>query len=857
MISHPSPTHRDDRARLLRCTGWVPFGRTSLEGSIGARFAAQIRLHGDRPAVGWAGHSWSYRRLAARAWRIAGAILDRRGDREEPVALLLPPGPELIAAVMGVLAAGKAYVALDPAHPVERNRRVLADCAPALLLAGPAAPATVRDRLAADRLLDPAELGHDPAASDPALDLAPDRLAYIYYTSGSTGRPKGVADSHRNLLHNILRYTDSLGIGCADRLTLLQSCAYSGAVSSLFSALLNGACCHPIDLAVEGIQGLGRKIAAERITMFHGVPAIFRGLAATDADLSSLRVIRLEGDLAGRRDALMFQRRFRSPCLLVNGLGATETGLTCQYFLAPDTVLPAGGLPVGYPTSDVEIAPLGEDGLEVPPGTIGEVEVRSRYLALGYWNDPARTAERFAGGPGGVRRYRSGDLGRRRVHDGAVELLGRKDLLVKFRGAWVDLAAIERELLALPGVADAAVSIRETTGGRTELAAHIVPAAASPPDPAALRSALATSAPELPVPTRWHWIDALPQDANGKIDRSRLPDGAASTPVREEGQQAAIMACWCEILGLERARPDQAFGEAGGDSFAAIELALLLEQRLRCPVSPDLIEPRTTLERLVLRLAQAGSTPCVRLLAEGGPGTPLVLFHGVHPHLLAYDALVGRLAPDRPVYGVAASRLHGMPAPIDIPSLVARYAHDLRPILGDGPCTLAGNCFGGVLALETARLLRATGTEVAPAVLIDTAFPMRLPGRLAGHAAALLRGQPGRSPSHEALPPSRAAMAMRMAGWLGNKLRHRRSGRATRDLAVVLERAGRSYRPRAERDRAVLICAGTVTNQHGWERIARGGLETLLLPARAAGRRHDPLVQEPHVDDLAQLLRRL
>ena len=144
----------------------------------------------------------------------------------------------------------------------------------------------------------------------PRLDLAPDRLAYIYYTSGSTGRPKGVADCHRNVLHNILRYTDSLMIGCGDRLTLLQSCAYSGAVSSLFAALLNGASSHLIDLPAEGVQGLARRIEAERITMFHGVPAIFRALAATDVDLSSLRVVRLEGDLAGRRDAELFQRRF-------------------------------------------------------------------------------------------------------------------------------------------------------------------------------------------------------------------------------------------------------------------------------------------------------------------------------------------------------------------------------------------------------------------------------------------------------------------------------------------------------------------------------------------------------------------
>ena len=276
-----------------------------------ARFAAQVRLHGPRPAVRWAGGSWTYGRLASRAWRIAHAILGRCGDREEPVAILLPQGPELIAAILGALAAGKIYVALDPAHSPFRNRDALADCSPALLLGRPGEPTAARDFLADDRLLDLAAIDERAPSEDPKLDLAPDRLAYIYYTSGSTGRPKGVADCHRNVLHNILRYTDSLMIGCDDRLTLLQSCAYSGAVSSLFAALLNGASSHVIDLPAEGVQGLARRIEAERITMFHGVPAIFRALAATDVDLSSLRVVRLEGDLAGRRDAETFQRAVR------------------------------------------------------------------------------------------------------------------------------------------------------------------------------------------------------------------------------------------------------------------------------------------------------------------------------------------------------------------------------------------------------------------------------------------------------------------------------------------------------------------------------------------------------------------
>jgi amino acid adenylation domain-containing protein len=863
---------RDDRERLTPGGGWAPFGREALEHGIPKRFAAQVRAHGQRPAVRSAAQSWSYSRVAGRANRIAHAILERRGDREEPIALLLRQGPELVAAILGALAAGKVYVPLDPAHPETRSERVLSDCQPPLLIATCRELATARRWPAEDRLLDLDRVGPDLPSDDPALDLAPDRLAYLFYTSGSTGRPKGVVDCHRNVLHNILRYTDSLRIGCEDRLTLVQSCAFSGSVSSLFAALLNGACCHPIDLGAEGIQGLARRTATERITMFHGVPAIFRQLAATDADLSSLRVIRLEGDLASRRDAEVFQRRFKGGCTLVNGLGATETGLTCQYFVAPDTPLAAGGLPVGYPTVEVAIAIVGNGGEPVGSGEIGEIVVRSPYLAVGYWNDPARTADRFRPDPREGRHYHSGDLGRWRA-DGAVELLGRKDLQVKLNGGWVDLPAVENALLRLDEVHEAAVVVRDSPSGRPELVAYVVPAASPPPRPAELRAALLAGDPELPVPGRWHLLDALPRDANEKIDRAKLPDVAAPDPTPASVPSNApdiVLACWREVLGPEAIATYQPFAEAGGDPFAALELALLLEQRLKVRVPPDLIAAGTTAAQLVERLADEPGTGCVALLAGGGSGPPLFLFHGAQGHLVGYHALARRLGASRPVYGVRFPALDAAKAPpISVAGLAALYAAEIRRVAGEGPCTLAGNCMGGLFALETARRLHPAGVEMAPPVLIDTAFPTGLVRRLPRHAMALLRGRSSECPTREELPPTRVGLGLSMAGWIGRKLRRRgiiwgwRACRAAgvappgrlMDASAVLGVAGTRYRPRPQDDRAVLVCIGRVTNHRGWESITRAGLETVLLPAQAGAPRTDHAIEVPYVDGLAELLR--
>ena len=776
-----------------------------------------------------------------------------------------------------MLAAGKAYLPLDPAHPPERSRRALADCGPSLLLASSTQAPRARAWMGrGGKVLDLGGLDPDLPCSDPQLELGPDRLAYIFYTSGSTGRPKGVADCHRNVLHNVMRYTDSLRIGCSDRLTLLQSCAYSGSVSSLFAALLNGASSHPVDLRREGIQGLARRIEAERITMFHGVPSIFRELATTTADLTSLRVIRLEGDLAGPGDATLFRRRFGPGCTLVNGLGATETGLSCQYFLAAGSPLPGATLPVGYPTTGVEVEVVDDAGQPAAIGQIGEIVVQSRYLALGYWRNAELTAARFRPGPGGTRRYLSGDLGRRRA-DGAIELLGRKDLQVRLHGEWVDTSAIEAALLALGPVREAAVVTRELRAGRPELVAYLVPATDPPPDAAALRAALADRHRGLPLPTRWHFLGSMPRDQNGKLDRARLPDAdmprpppqiAASMPPGSEA--ATIQACWREVLGQPEIGVDDPFASLGGNSFAALELALLLEERLGIAVPPDAIDAETTVARLAgacphrprravssrwPRAAMAG--PCSCSTASMATWSSTRRWPGISPRITRSTPCASRASP-------TGDRCHG-----GSPSLADHYAAQIAATQPQGRLVLAGNCMGGLLALETARRLRAAGADPAPPVLIDTAFPSGLARRALLHAAALARGRPDESPSHEALSGSRAGLAGRLAPWAAAKLRRRcvalgwticgtagwRMPDWLCDGPDLLRLAELQYRPRAAEDRAVLVCAGAVTNQAGWERVARAGLEVRLLPRQPGAARPARLVAEPYVGLLATALR--
>ncbi|MDP3073918.1 MAG: AMP-binding protein, partial [Opitutaceae bacterium] len=449
-----------------------------IESSLPDRFRAQVRAQPERCAVEDGARLLTYRQLDAAVNAAAAALLRAAPLAGERVALMLDQGAGAIVATLAILKCGAAYVPLDPRLPAEFTRAMVGSAAPALMIAARAHLAAARGLLAEpSRTLCWEELEQAPAASDPQIAVAPEALAYIYYTSGSTGAPKGVCDNHRNVLHNVWRYTTNLQITRDDRLTLLQAPHFSGAVSSLFAALLNGGCSLPYDVRRHGLAPLGPWLREKRVTMFHGVPALFRE-AMDGGGFPALRCVRLEGDRATARDLDVFRRHCAPGTVLANGLGATECGLVRQWRITPSTPVPDGPVPIGTAIADMDIVLLDDMHAATPPGETGQIAVRSRYLALGYWRQPGLTAKRFLPDPRDPlgRIYLTGDLGRMRP-DGTLQYLGRADFQAKVRGQWVDTDMVERTLRTAPGVADAAVAIRADAAGEPRLVAYVVPAA--------------------------------------------------------------------------------------------------------------------------------------------------------------------------------------------------------------------------------------------------------------------------------------------------------------------------------------------------------------------------------------------
>ena len=367
--------------------GFAVFQAGWVEQSLPDRFGRMVAAHRDCLAVADAAGRTTYGQLDELTGRIAGAIVERLGAGWEPVALVLRQGLISVAATLGTLRAGKAYAPLDPSDPPARlaeiaehlgARLILVDRETAPLAEAMAGPG--RDLLVVNDL--PRRSGPPPE-----IDVPPGAIAYVYFTSGSTGRPKGVVNTHRNVLHNVLRYTNALRISPSDRLSLLQAPSFSGAVSSTFGALLNGAALFPFSFSGERLEDLAAMVRAERVTVYHSVPSILRGMVAVSGDIyPDVRVVRLEGDRASSLDVELHRRHFSAGSILANGLGTTETGL-CRQLRVPTTAPVAEGvLPVGYPVPDVNVAVVDEEGLPLPAGSAGEIAVaeplpRARVLA--------------------------------------------------------------------------------------------------------------------------------------------------------------------------------------------------------------------------------------------------------------------------------------------------------------------------------------------------------------------------------------------------------------------------------------------------------------------------------------------
>ncbi|MFC4015627.1 amino acid adenylation domain-containing protein [Nonomuraea purpurea] len=541
-------------------------------GGVLQAIAKRARESPDAMAIG----DWTYRDLLAAAASVRDELLSRGIGAGDTVALHAGRGRRLAAAVLGVWGAGAAYLPLDPAHPPERTAFELADAGVRVVLAG-------RD------LPQPLAAGIEVLALDSLTDKGGDAgggwrdgdVAYLIYTSGSTGRPKGVRVSHAGLANVVHHFAEAAEVTRGDR--MLWSTTFSFDVSALellVPLVAGGGVAVASDesrLAPDAFLDLVRR---EDVTVVQGTPTLWRHLAPHLGD--RLRGVRV---LCGGEalTVALAEQLLGAGCRLFNVYGPTETTI---WSTAVELRLPlTDRMPIGSPISNTTVHVLDTGGFPVPPGVPGELCIGGTGVALGYHDDPGKTADRFRTHPERGRYYRTGDQVRQRG-DGLLEFIGRSDRQVKVRGHRVEPAEVEAVIEEHDAVVDVAVIPETDPAGHVRLVAAVRLAQNGPGAAArdtAVDSVRAYAERKLPaatLPARFVVIDDLPLTGNGKIDYTAVatavagPDRSAAPRLPDDADLRTLVLAWRGVLGDERLTADSNFFVAGGHSLLAGKLAV-------------------------------------------------------------------------------------------------------------------------------------------------------------------------------------------------------------------------------------------------------------------------------------------
>ena len=860
--------------------GFVPFGREETRSSIHARFEEQVRRYPDRLAVKTSSHAWTHAELNRAANRVAHALLAVDPSSRTPVVLLLDQGAPLIAALLGVLKAGKIVVMLDPAHPAPRLAQFFEEVEPTAVVTQASHQAGVAALVAGKvPLIELDALPADLAESNPDVPCAPDDTAFILYTSGSTGRAKGVITTHGSWVHNTWIYADAFRIGPDDRVTMLAF-ATAQAVKNLCLSILTGAALFPYDVKREGLEGLAALMRAEGLTITVMGASLFRAFAdVLDGEpLPSLRLIRLGSEPLEARDVEIYRRHFPPHCRLVNGLAAGETQTIRFFQIDHATDFPGPLLPVGYPVSDKTVRLLDDDGREVEPGQIGEIVVESHYVSPGYWRRPDLTEAAFrpAETQGGPRRYYTGDLGRMDP-DGCLVCLGRKNARVKIRGHGVDVLEVEGALRRLPDVAEGVVIAHQNRAGYAYLVGYVAPHALPGPTNAALREGLRQTLPDFMIPTTFVVLSALPRTASGKTDRQALP--APGRPYRDPSRPATgprtpteqvIGAIWAQVLERESIDVHDHFYDLGGESLQAMRIMARIRKTLGVDVDlQSLLDAPTVAELSSTVDARRGAAPTPEPgasgageharsylvpIQEGDGRRPVFLVPGgigADGEFFVYTRLAHHVGGEQAFYGFKPRSADGRQlAQATVEEMAADYVEEMRAHQPDGPYVVVGDCAGGIVAWEIAQRLRGQGQRIALLVLMDTPRPdgpWRFRQRSAG---SYVRGLRYHREQLRRLKGREKLTYLRYRGhrWLLDLQSAIGREPVERSYSMAIHR----YRPGPYDGKVTLLVSEELYRRGptlGWDGLAGGGVEVHAVPGD-----HNTCIRE-HVASMAETLR--
>lgn len=706
-------------------------------------FEEQVAVYPDSAALLFGDETISYRRLNAQADAIARELQGRGIGKGDFVAVLAHRSPEVVAGLFGVLKAGAAYVPIDPAYPEERIRTILDDAGAGLLLVSSGIDYSAVGGI--EGISIPEIIASDSGEPFTSAAVAMDDPAYLMYTSGSTGKPKGALIPHRGIVR-LVKNNSYIRFDRSETFLLSAPISFDASTLEIFGPLLNGGKAGLIEDPTPGLKEIGDAIRQYQVTTLWLTSALFSLMVdERPDDLRGVRQLLAGGDVLSKRHVARALDILGKDGKLVNGYGPTEntTFTTCHTIGAED--LNRGSIPIGRPINHTSCYIVDESMQLVPPGVTGRLYTGGDGLALGYWNRPELTGDKFVPNPfsndPAAKLYDTGDECRW-LEDGSIEFLGRADRQVKIRGFRIELGEVEKALSGHPSVGTAVVTITGSDSSNKLIVAYLVAEKGGKIDLASVREMAKKQLPNYMVPDHVVEIEELPVTPNGKLDYRALPEPVTAVAhsdgdsgqqlLPESDSEQRLARLWDEILGCGPVGIDVSFFDLGGHSLGGLKLFTRIHREfgVELPLATLFQAPTLRLlSRRIDRVAERKTGPeILTKIATGEPAeTPLFLVHGGDGGTLFYRDFAERIKGAGNIYTIESPMLldRSLDGPAEsIEATASEYIRQILELVPSGPVALGGYSFGGVVAYEMARQLYEAGKQVEWLYLFDTNNPV-------------------------------------------------------------------------------------------------------------------------------------
>ncbi len=730
------------------------------EVTIPALFEKQAGLEPDRIAVDFKGEFLNYETLNKRSNQLANFLIEKGLNKGDHVGIFMDRSIEMLIGLLACLKAGGVYVPLDPVNPDQRILTLLKDVEARYLISHEFMIDRLPDYDAFNVIIPTNKnwqqvhqngqhlnktsqlylsfLPKNYSIENPVAYLKPEDLAYVIFTSGSTGKPKSIAIPHYAVIDHHFAMKEAIGFGKDDVIFSVASIAFDPSVQDFFLPLFLGAkvVIASKEATTDGFL-LKKRMEESLPTIMQATPATWRILFASGWEGSDRLTILSGGEGLTKAFAEKLIERSKA---LYNIYGPTETTIWSTTQKVDQKLVEAkneeGYMPIGKPINNVQLYILDEHLQRVPIGVPGEICIGGVGVApSGYVKQERLTAEKFVANPFNSleKIYRTGDVGRF-LEDGSVEYLRRVDNQVKVRGFRIELGEIESNINRFTDIRENVVLVKEDSSKSKRIAAYVVMKNGIKLNQKLLKKQLRKVLPSYMVPSAFVEMQSFPMTASMKINRKKLPEPNWESNDNFNGYQAAsttnekmLVKIWSTILKINKIGIHDNFFELGGHSLIAVEMMAKLEQQTgkKLPLA-SLLENPTVYQLATQMEGSDTDSVCKKggslvAIKTSGYKVPIYLVHGAGLHVLMFQTLANHMDEAQPIYALQARGLNGGDKPLDrIEDIAAHYLAEIIEQNPTGPYALAGYSFGGLIAFEMAKQLRAQGKEVLMLGMFDT-----------------------------------------------------------------------------------------------------------------------------------------